>query len=263
MNEFNNEIESTDVVIEPNQSSQSSEPTPIDLTVPAPPPEPQEPAAQEVEVISVAPAETAPTPATKAPRYKKVKPTSKPPKPLAVGRGGGSNRKQIKISRLRRICLDEAESPIERVRAGKLLLGMGASYRTIPILRRLIKLYLKSGDADLAHRTLTLKARLATILKMQGAELPPEIENSEIIIDPDSTDIFKIAMEADPSSSDPWDKAPPLDREEQIRIVACEGSNLRGTALLMAALNGREPTLTNLAKLYNHLTASFDAGGYA
>jgi hypothetical protein len=190
----------------------------------------------------------------------------------------GSNPKQVEIARLRTTALNDAESPVVRIQAArKLLQNYGPSVRNLPIIRKIITLFIDDADADVVERTLKLRAKLAKILELKAVKLPPEIEEEPIQIPPDVINLDAIAGEPEVlETSDEWDRHPPLSQEEQFRLIEIQrpyqafsngefilkpGSNTR--ALIADALDGRPLMVHVLLKLHSHMKECFSAGGIA
>jgi hypothetical protein len=188
----------------------------------------------------------------------------------------GSNKKQVKIARLRGTALNDSESPVERIEAArKLLQDYGPSDRSLPIIREVIKLFVSDADADVAERAQKLRAKLAKRLEIKSVKLPPEIEELPIQIPTDVTDLDAIAGEPEVQKlSDEWDRPAPLSTEEAFRLLEVQrpfqtfvngdfvlkpGVNTR--AMIDAALNGRPFMIHVLKKLHSHMERSFNAGG--
>ena len=190
----------------------------------------------------------------------------------------GSNAKQVEIARLRAVSLNDQESPVARIQAArKLLQDYGPSQRSLPIIRKVIKLFISSSDADVAERALKLRARLAKILDLKAVKLPAEVEEQPIDIAPDVTSLDAIAGEPEVQKlSDEWDRPAPLSHDEGLRLVEAQrpysiyaagefvlrpGADTK--AMIEEALDGRPLTVQTLLKLYKHMKESFGAGGLA
>src|SRR5258706_6535376 len=188
----------------------------------------------------------------------------------------GSNSKQVEIARLRATSLNDAESPVVRIQAArKLLQDYGPSVRNLPIIRKIINLFVSNADADVVERALKLRAKLAKILELKAIKLPPEVEEQPIHILSDVTDLDAIAGEPEVQKfSDEWDRPATLSNEEAFRLLEVQqpfqtfvngdfvlkpGANTR--AMIDAALNGRPFMVHVLKKLHSHMERSFNAGG--
>jgi hypothetical protein len=84
-----------------------------------------------------------------------------------------------KIQRLRALCQNEVESPLERLKAGeRLLLDFGPTEGSVPIIRRVIFAFEMSVDPDVSARAQKLKLKLAKALDLRReaakVELPLE-----------------------------------------------------------------------------------------
>jgi len=123
----------------------------------------------------------------------------------------GSNATQVQIARLRTISLNDQESPVARIQAArKLLQDHGPSQRSLPIIRRVIKLFVSHSDPDIAERAMKLRARLAKILELKSVTLPKDLEDEPIEISEDSTDIEALALESKP-------RRPLTEREQYLK----------------------------------------------
>jgi hypothetical protein len=188
----------------------------------------------------------------------------------------GSNSKQVEIARLRTTALNDAESPVVRIQAArKLLQDYGPSVRNLPIIRRIIKIFISDSDADVVERALKLRAKLAKILDLKDVKLPPEVEEQPVYIPSDVSDLDAIGLEPEVQQLfDEWDRPAPLSNEEAFRLLEVQhpfhqfvngdfvlkpGANIRG--MIDAALNGRPFMIHVLKKLHSHMERSFGAGG--
>src|SRR5260370_10446051 len=91
------------------------------------------------------------------------------------------SQKSIEIQRLRGIILNDSESPIERLSAGRRLLSRyGPSERNIPVIRKVIRLFERDADAAVSERALKLKAQLVKRLDLQEvASLPLDGDDAD------------------------------------------------------------------------------------
>jgi hypothetical protein len=190
----------------------------------------------------------------------------------------GSNAKQVEIARLRATALNDAESPVVRIQAArKLLQDYGPSVRNLPIIRKIIKMFISDSDADVVERALKLRAKLAKILELKAVKLPPEIEDQPIHVASDVVDLDAIAGEPEVQKlSDEWGRPAPLSTDEAFRLLEVQhpfqtfvngdfvlkaGTNSR--AMIEQALNGRPFMIHVLKKLHSHMERSFNSGGVA
>lgn len=102
------------------------------------------------------------------------------------------NAKSIEIQRLRGIILNDSESPVERLSAGRRLLSRyGPSERNIPVIRKVVRLFERDPNAAVSERALKLKAQLVKRLDLQ--------EVADVPIDGDADN--QPIVDAEPSTS--------------------------------------------------------------
>lgn len=187
----------------------------------------------------------------------------------------GSNAKQVEIARLRIISLNDQESPIARIQAArKLLQDHGPSQRSLPIIRRVIKLFVSDSDPDIAERAMKLRARLAKILELKSVKLPKELEDQAVEISADSLHCDAIATEPEVrQSSDVWHRPAPPDSDEVLRIAYIVRDftaldrgyeiwrdGLDVNTVLDLVLDGREQNTRNLLALHRFMELPFTSG---
>lgn len=123
------------------------------------------------------------------------------------------SQKSIEIQRLRAVILNDAESPVERlVAARRLLSKYGPSERNVPLIRRVINLFERDTNADVAERCLKLKGQLLKRLDLQAvACLPiedspddqPEVV-SDVAVGPSTEDVQAAAAILPDKAEFPW-----------------------------------------------------------
>jgi len=187
----------------------------------------------------------------------------------------GSNAKQVEIARLRAISLNDQESPVARIQAArKLLQDHGPSQRSLPIIRKVIKLFVSDSDPDIAERAMKLRARLAKILELKSMKLPKEIEDEPVEISADSLNCDAIATEPEVRQSfDVWHRPAPPDTKEVLRIayivrdyttldrgIEVWRNGLDINTVLDLVLDGRERNTKNLLSLYRFMELPYSSG---
>jgi len=91
--------------------------------------------------------------------------------------------KSEKIGRLRTLCLNETEAPLERLKSGeRLLLDFGPTEGSVPIIRKVITAFFNSADPQIATRAQKLKIKLAKAMDIRReaakADIGPPVEES-------------------------------------------------------------------------------------
>jgi hypothetical protein len=95
----------------------------------------------------------------------------------------GSNRKQEEIGLLRNVALNEALGPLPRIKAAlDLLLKFGPSSRNVPVIRKVISLFVSDADNNVQERAEKLRAKLAKRLALKSVVVP---ENTQEFVDDD------------------------------------------------------------------------------
>src|SRR6266566_3629433 len=73
-----------------------------------------------------------------------------------------------KIQRLRGLCQNEVEAPLERLKAGeRLLLDFGPTEGSVPIIRQVIFAFEMNSDVQVSARAQKLKLKLAKALDLR------------------------------------------------------------------------------------------------
>ncbi|SRR6266481_1749707 len=73
-----------------------------------------------------------------------------------------------KIGRLRTLCLNETEAPLERIKAAeRLLIDFGPSEGSVPIIRRVIAAFYNNADPKTSERAQKLKIKLAKAMDLR------------------------------------------------------------------------------------------------
>jgi hypothetical protein len=88
-----------------------------------------------------------------------------------------------KIQRLRGLCQNDVESPLERLKAGeRLLIDFGPSEGSVPIIRKVITAFFNSADPQIATRAQKLKIKLAKAMDIRReaakADIGPPVDES-------------------------------------------------------------------------------------
>lgn len=86
-----------------------------------------------------------------------------------------------KIGRLRGVCQNETESPLERLKASeRLLIDFGPSEGSVPIIRRVITAFERNADPKISERTQKLKIKLSKAMDLRReaakADIGPSVE---------------------------------------------------------------------------------------
>src|SRR5258708_1079893 len=85
-----------------------------------------------------------------------------------------------KIQRLRGLCQNEVESPLERLKAGeRLLIDFGPSEGSVPLIRKTILAFEMSADPQISARAQKLKIKLAKALDLRREAKNADIGPSE------------------------------------------------------------------------------------
>jgi hypothetical protein len=102
----------------------------------------------------------------------------------------GSNKKQEEIALLRSVALNDALGPLPRVKAAQdLLLKFGPSSRNVPVIRKVISLFVSDADNNVQERAEKLRAKLAKRLALKSVVVP---ENTQEFVDDDeSSDLVR------------------------------------------------------------------------
>jgi len=102
----------------------------------------------------------------------------------------GSNKKQEEIALLRSVALNDALGPLPRVKAAQdLLLKFGPSSRNVPVIRKVISLFVLDADNNVQERAEKLRAKLAKRLALKSVVVP---ENTQEFVDDDeSSDLVR------------------------------------------------------------------------
>ena len=102
----------------------------------------------------------------------------------------GSNKKQEEIALLRSVALNEALGPLPRIKAAlDLLLKFGPSSRNVPVIRKVISLFVSDADNNVQERAEKLRAKLAKRLALKSVVVP---ENTQEFLDDDeSSDLVR------------------------------------------------------------------------
>lgn len=88
-----------------------------------------------------------------------------------------------KIQRLRGLCQNEVEAPLERLKAGeRLLLDFGPTEGSVPILRRVILAFEMNSDPQISARAQKLKLKLAKALDLRREAAKVELPIEEPIL---------------------------------------------------------------------------------
>src|SRR5260370_29308518 len=73
-----------------------------------------------------------------------------------------------KIQRLRGLCQNDVESPLERLKAGeRLLIDFGPSEGSVPVIRRVIAAFYNNADPKTSERAQKLKIKLAKAMDLR------------------------------------------------------------------------------------------------
>src|SRR5258708_4877196 len=88
-----------------------------------------------------------------------------------------------KIQRLRGLCQNEVESPLERLKAGeRLLIDFGPSEGSVPILRRVILAFEMNSDPQVSARAQKLKLKLSKALDLRRSAAKIDLPIEESIV---------------------------------------------------------------------------------